>query len=348
MAYTTVNKPDSVFKVKLYTGNGSSNAITGVGFQPDFVWLKNRGSTGDNLVQDVVRGPNKDIRTNLNSAESDNGTTHLNSFDSDGFTLGGTGGHSNANSNTYVSFNFKAGGAASSNSNGSITSSVSVNTQKTFSIVTWTGTGANATIGHGLTTKPVMIWVKRLDASSNWKVYHREIGPDWTLVFNTNAARTQETNTWQSYHPTVSAFYVGSGTEENASGSPMVAYCFGEVDGCAKGGSWRPTGTGANGGFIHTGFAPEVVLYKRYTDAGNWAIHDRTRRPKNVNGFTIQFDEDVAEFSYENNSGYMDLLSNGFNLYGSSNGHNNGSSYYIYYAIGRPLVGTNNIPSNAR
>ena len=143
---------------------------------------------------------------------------------------------------------------------------------------------------------------------------------------------------------------MGAGvTEVNNNGSPMVAYCFGEADGCTKGGSWRPTGVAANGGFVHTGFAPEIVIYKRYNGgSGNWNIHDRTRRPKNVNGYTIQFDTTGAEFSYENNNGYVDMLSNGFNLYGSSSAHNDSGSYYIYYAIGRPLVGTNDIPSNAR
>ena len=350
MAYTTVDNPDAVTKVKLYSGNNSTNAITGVGFQPDCVMLKKRNAaSGDWIISDVVRGADKDIRSNNTAAETDNGSIHLNSFDSDGFTVGGTGGHSNATGNTYFSLNFKAGGAASSNSDGSITSSVSANTQKTFSIVKWTGNGSNATIGHGLASKPVMIWIKRLDTTSDWRTYHREIGPDWTIKLNTNDARVQETATFQSTHPTTSVFSVGAGvTEVNNNGSPMLAYCFGEVDGCAKGGAWRPTGQSANGGFIYTGFAPEIVIYRKYTAGSNWNIHDRVRRPKNVNGYTLQFDTTGAEFSYENNSGYMDLLSNGFNLYGSSGAHNTAGEWYIYYAIGRPLVGTNNVPSNAR
>jgi|TARA_R100000479_G_scaffold5969_1_gene2684 hypothetical protein len=346
MAYATVDNPDTVAKVKLYTGTGSENAITGVGFAPALTMIKSRDGTPSWVVVDKVRGATKRLKSDQDTAEGTE-TQMVKTLDSDGFTLGTTS-TSNANGTNFFSLNFKGNGSGSSNSDGSVTSTVSANTSKTFSVVKWTGTGANATVGHGLTTKPVMIWVKRTDASSNWKCYHREIGPDWTLKLNTNDVRSQETN-WQDTHPTTSVFYVGSGSEENNNGSQMIAYCFGEADGCTKGGSWRPTGQAGNGGFIHTGFAPEIVIYKRYTQAGgNWGIHDRTRRPKNVNGYTLQFDTTGAEFSYENNSGYVDMLSNGFNLYGTSSSHNDGSSYYIYYAIGRPLVGTNDIPSNAR
>ena len=260
MAYATVNNPDTVAKVKLYTGTGSENAITGVGFAPALTMIKSRDGTPSWVVVDKIRGATKRLKSDANTAESTEAQM-VKTLDSDGFTLGTTS-TSNANGTNFFSINFKGNGSGSSNSDGSITSTVSANTNKTFSVVKWTGTGANATVGHGLTTKPVMIWVKRVGYSSNWKCYHREIGPDWTLVLNTNAVRSQETN-WQDTHPTTSVFYVGSGTEENASGNEMIAYCFGEADGCTKGGSWRPTGVAANGGFIHTGFAPEIVIYKR-------------------------------------------------------------------------------------
>ena len=158
MAYTTINKHTAHFNTKLYTGNASTQAITGVGFQPDLVWIKNRSTSNSHVWQDAVRGADKTIYSNANSAE-DTGSTNVGSFDSDGFTLGSNGG-TNGNGNNVASWNWKANGAGSSNTDGSINSSVSANTTAGFSIVQYTGTGANATVGHGLGVVPKMVIIK--------------------------------------------------------------------------------------------------------------------------------------------------------------------------------------------
>ena len=160
MAYTTINKSTDYFNTKLYTGNGSTNAITGVGFQPDFVWIKKRDGTSNHQLFDAVRGVTKFLESSATSPDQTD-TNSLTAFGTDGFTLGSSGGE-NSNGNTFASWNWKANGAGSANTDGSITSTVSANTTNGFSIVKWVGTGANATIGHGLGAVPKMIIVKNL------------------------------------------------------------------------------------------------------------------------------------------------------------------------------------------
>jgi len=170
MAYTTINKPSDHFNTKLYTGNGSTQSITGVGFQPDWVWTKRRDNIGDHSLYDVIRGTTKRLEFNTEDAENTVATS-LTSFDSDGFTLG-SGGDSNGNTETYLSWNWLAGGTGVSNNDGSITSTVSANTTSGFSVVQWTGT-SNATIGHGLGQKPSMVITKSKSNSAPWLVWHK-------------------------------------------------------------------------------------------------------------------------------------------------------------------------------
>ena len=170
-----INKPSEHFNTKLYTGTAAENAITGIGFQPDWTWIKNRSITANHHLFDVIRGATKYILTNSSNAEATD-AQQLKSFDSDGFTVG-TNGNVNGSGNNIVSWNWKGGGTASSNYDGSITSSVSANTTSGFSIVSYTGTGANATVGHGLGSAPKMVIIKRRTGStSNWIVYHEGIG----------------------------------------------------------------------------------------------------------------------------------------------------------------------------
>ena len=160
MAYTTINKSSDYFNTKLYTGNSSTNAITGVGFQPDWVWIKARGATTDHVLYDAVRGVTKNLHSNTTDVE-DTQTDGLTAFGTDGFTVGADS-KSNLNSGTFASWNWKASGSGSSNSDGSITSTVSANTTSGFSICQWTGSGANATIGHGLGVAPKCILIKNV------------------------------------------------------------------------------------------------------------------------------------------------------------------------------------------
>ena len=175
MAYTTVDDSTLYFETKLYTGNSSTNNITGLSFAPDWVWLKERGGTGDNRFFDTVRGATNDLVSNTNDGEADSNTS-LTAFNSDGFTLGNEGGVNN-NTDTFVSWNWKGGGSASANSDGSTASSVSANTTAGFSIVSYTGAGAT-TYGHGLGATPNVIIIKKRTSDSgnnNWFVYHDKV-----------------------------------------------------------------------------------------------------------------------------------------------------------------------------
>ena len=177
-----INKPSDYFNTVLYTGNGSTQSITGVGFQPDWVWLKSRSDTSFHRLQDSVRGATKEIYTNATNAEGTDSNT-ITSFDSDGFSLG-TAADYNGSSRTFVAWNWLAGGTASSNTDGSITSSVSANTTSGFSIVSYTGTGANATVGHGLGVAPKMIITKARGTTNNWGTYHESLGNTDAVFLN--------------------------------------------------------------------------------------------------------------------------------------------------------------------
>ena len=178
MAYTTIDNPELYFQTKLYTGNGSSRSITFDGsenMQPDWSWFKARSEAYNHALFDSVRGTTKLIRSNQTTAEETHSTT-LTAFNSNGFSLGGGDAFTNANSVTYASWHWKAGGSASSNSDGSITSSVSVNTTAGFSIVSYTGTNNNQTVGHGLGAAPKMIILKNRSTTNNWCVGHGSLG----------------------------------------------------------------------------------------------------------------------------------------------------------------------------
>jgi len=175
MAYTTIKKPSDYFNTKLYTGNGSTNAITGVGFQPDWVWLKSRSEAStDHKLFDAVRQSPNFVSSNLTAAEA--ATSYFSGFQSDGFTVTGNNGQYNQSSATYASWNWLANGAGSANTDGSITSTVSANTTSGFSIVSYTGTGSNATVGHGLGSAPTMIIVKNINSTNDWNIGHSAIG----------------------------------------------------------------------------------------------------------------------------------------------------------------------------
>ena len=267
MAYTTIDDPTSFFNTVLYTGNGTTDhAITGVGFQPDWTWLKKRNNADDNILSDVVRGATKYLISNSTAVE---GTyaEGFKSFDSDGFTLGNAN-NTNQNTHTFVAWNWKAGGSASSNSNGDITSSVSANTTSGFSIVSYTGTGSVATIGHGLGVAPKLIIVKTRSYSSQaWPVDVRAV--DGILYLNETGAKGSYGNSspFPTTAPTASVFSVGSPENTNASSATYIAYCFAEVKGYSKIGSYTGNGN-ANGTFVYTGFRPAWILLKQSSTSG--------------------------------------------------------------------------------
>jgi hypothetical protein len=343
MAYTTIKKPSDYFNTKLYTGNASyGHSITGVGFQPDLVWIKRRdGASADHELYDAVRGTDKRIRSNLTNVEA-TGVNLLHSFDSDGFTLDDHGYINSANN--FASWNWLANGAGSANTDGSISSTVSANTTSGFSIVSYTGTGANATVGHGLGVAPKMVIIKNRDSATNWLVYHASLGNANSLVLNTTGA-SFSSGDWQNTTPSSSSIYLSGGDAINKSSSNQIAYCFAEKQGYSKFGSYTGNGN-ADGTFVYTGFKPSWILVKS-SSAGStgWNILDNKRDPENVMDTILQPNNSNADANDANK--YCDFLSNGFK-WRASGGETNGSgTTYIYMAFAeQPLVGDN--PATAR
>ena len=340
MAYTTINKHTDYINTVLYTGTGSELAITGVGFQPDWTWIKRRDAVANGGMFDVLRGVTKLISSSQTDAEQTLAQS-LKSFDSDGFTLGtGPNGYVNTSSSATVAWNWKAGGAGSANSDGSISSTVSVNTTAGFSIVKWTGTAANATVGHGLGAVPKMIIVKNLADSTNWNVYHQGVGNDGSLYLNSTQGKETYQPFWNNTTPTSSVFTVGSDGATNGSGDNMIAYCFVEKTGYSKFGTYYGNGA-ADGAFVYTGFRPQFTLIKPLATQ-NWQIHDTKRDGYNVKNDNLSPNNTAAEADNQ----FMDILSNGFKLRSST--YSASSTTYIYMAFGQSLVGSNNVPCTAR
>jgi hypothetical protein len=353
MAYTTINKSTDYFNTKLYTGNGSlPRAITGVGHQPDFVWIKNRDVGYHHQLYDSVRGTSAGVLySTLTDAEDS--TYQLSSFDSDGYTMGSNLGAVNGNGEDIVSWNWKANGAGSYNTDGSITSTVSANTTSGFSIVKWTGSGATATIGHGLGSVPKMIIVKNTQASENWIVYHSTLGSSKHLKLNLTDAEATTGGTWNHTNPTANVFTVHTNTNVNASGNSMIAYCFAEKTGYSKFGKLISNGSD-DGTFTYTGFAPKLVILKPNVtdDWSNWYMFD-TARDTNLNDKPLYANLNTQEAYYggspATNYAQIDILSNGFKIRRDGNwgGGGNGTEL-IYMAFGQSIVGSNNVPCTAR
>ena len=340
MAYTTINKSTDYFNTKLYTGTGAENAVTGVGFQPDWVWIKNAssGSNYDHTLYDAVRGATKQLYSNHTNGQYTE-AQGLKSFDSDGFT-NGTDAKGNSNGSTLVSWNWKANGQGSSNTDGSITSTVSANTTSGFSIVSFNG--QTGTVGHGLGVKPSMIILKCIAVSNNWVIQHKGLtgGMDENaLIFTTSAeigAVTAE--------PTTSVFTVNNQIAEN---NDNIAYCFAEKTGFSKFGSYVGNGN-ADGAFVYTGFKPAFIMLKKTSGTGDWFINDIKRNTFNVVNSQLYPNLNAAE--EDTNATQLDILSNGFKLRGTtSNALNSGSDTYIFMAFAEaPLVSSNGVPAVAR
>ena len=322
----TIAQGNKYFNSVLYTGNGSTNTITGVGFQPDFVWAKDRGTANAHRLVDAVRGVTKTLYSNLTDAEGTE--SGLTAFNSDGFTLGSATGM-NYNTEPFVAWNWKANGSGSSNTNGSITSTVSASTTSGFSVVTYTGTGSDATVGHGLGVVPSMIIGKNRNNTNDWRVYHTSIGAANILVISTTAASASG-GTWNSTTPTSTVFTVAGGANMNVNSSTTyVAYCFAPIAGFSAFGSY--TGNGSTSGpFIYCGFKPRWIMIKITSGTDDWYIWDTARNT--YNGLTLALYADLsnAEYTYP---AQINVLSNGFNLVGTGNGGNASGATYIYMAF---------------
>ena len=343
MAYSSIVKPSVYFDTELWSSVDTS--IDTLDFQPDWVWIKSRTNADTQVLFDAVRGVTKRLSSSGDAAESTR-TDELTAFNSDGFTIG-TGDNVNRASNNYVAWNWKAGGGqGSSNTDGSInTTYTSVNTTAGFSIVTYTGTGSNATIGHGLGVAPKMIIIKARNYAKDWTVYHASLGNGKWLELNGTAAEQTNSNRWNNTSPTNQVFTVGVDSGVNGSGYTYVAYCFAEKTGYSKFGSYTGNGN-ANGTFVYTGFKPAFVLTKKSSGSGNsWRMFDNKRPGFNSNSFKFMH----ANLNNAEDSGdVMDLDSNGFKIRTTSNDQNTSGATYIYMSFGQSIVGTNNIPATAR
>ena len=343
MAYTTIKKPSDYFNTKLYTGNGGTNAITGVGFQPDWVWIKSRGDTGWHSSTDAVRGVNKELYQNDTSAEATD-TDALTAFGTDGFTVGADNSY-NTNNINYASWNWKANGTGSANTDGSITSTVSANTASGFSIVSWTGNGSNpSTVGHGLGSVPKMIITKNRSSTGAWHTYHVSIGNGAEIYLNGTNAQSNNT-TWNSTTPTSSVFTIGN-ADVNTNGRTYIAYCFAEKTGYSKFGSYTGNGS-TDGTFVYTGFKPSFVLAKKTNEANtSWIMLDN-KRLTSFNPIEVRLFANLSSAEDDINTSYCDLVSNGFKIRKDDNNINDANDTYIYMAFAEePLVGDN--PATAR
>ena len=345
MAYTDIDKPSDYFNTVLYSGDGGTQSVTGVGFQPDWSWLKCRSTAYHHRLFDVVRGAGKNLRSDTTDAEQtvDEGIT---AFNSNGFSVKqGSTLEYNASGQTYVSWNWKAGGSASSNSNGSITSSVSANTDAGFSIVSFTGNAtAGATIGHGLGSVPSLILTKNRDSAYNWHLWtHAFSSYNDTIQLNTTAAKDTGT-LLNNTAPTSSLITLGNSAVLNASGEKIIAYVFAEKQGYSKFGSYTGNGN-ADGTFVYTGFKPAMVIYKKSSGAENWFIHDNKRQGFNPDNELLFPDLNNAEGTVNR----IDLLSNGFKATTSDGGINGSGATYIYMAFAEnPFVTSTGVPATAR
>ena len=351
MAYTTIDKSSLHFNTLTYSGNGrngttTTQAITGAGFQPDWVWLKQRSSTQSHQICDVLRGANNIISTNSTGAQVADSEI-INSFDSDGFTAGYQD-QANDTGQTYVSWLWKAGGAGSSNTDGSInTTSTSVNTTAGFSISTYTGTGANATVGHGLGAVPKAIIIKSTSHTSNFAVYHESIGATKFLKLNNEDVESTNNGYFNDTAPTSSVFSIGDeGNDTNGSGKTYVAYCFAEKAGYSKFGLYEGNGN-ADGSYIYTGFRPAWILIKGKGTAEYWHMYDNKRVGYNAAGGNRRLIPGLN--NAETTTIDIDILANGFKQRSNQNNCNGSGQGYVYFAFAEaPLVGSNNIPALAR
>jgi len=339
-------RPDKYFKTLTYAGNGATNTpITGLGFKPDLVWVKGRTATENSNIADSVRGAPKYLISSATSAEQDYAGKGIISFDSDGFTVfdENTGGYGVSHpSRNYVAWCWKAGGAAVENTDGSITSQVSANRDSGFSIVSYTGNATTgATIGHGLGVKPKWMIVRQRDNTSHWAVYTETEGAGRHLLLNnTNAAANSSAGYYFTAEPTSTVFTVGSNGGVNANGGDMLAYCFAEVEGYSKFGSYTGNGN-ADGPFIHLGFRPAWVMVKATTFTNiytNWLIWDSARdsyNPANKPLWASSADQESTNGvgGVEPNVLLCDINSNGFKIRTGNQICNSSGQTYIYMAF---------------
>jgi len=326
MAYTTIDDPSAYFQSKLHTGTGSEQAVSGIGFAPNWVWIKSRSNAHDHFIHDTVRGATKRLNS-LNTDAEATTAEGLKSFDSDGFTMG-TNGNINEDDETFVSWNWKETADAG------------------FDIVSYTGSGSAKTVAHNLGVKPDVIICKSRSGAEEWRPYFSALGATFGMRFNDTNAKDDDAGYWNDVEPTSSVFTVGTNAGTNGSSVTFIAYCFAKKQGYSKFGSYIGNGQ-ADGTFIYTGFKPAWIMRKKSSGAENWTIHDNKRDTHNVTFKRLLANDSGAE--YDSSSNQVDLLSNGFKCRASNDGGNADDGQYIYMAFAeQPFVTSTGVPATAR
>lgn len=360
MAYTTIDDPSAHHQSVTWTGTNAVNkVITNDGnsnLQPDLIWAKSRTSTSytdNHFLVDSSRGRLKGLVPNLANAETTTaGNTSENdllSFDTNGFTVGIVHATAalNAQDASLVGWQWKAnGGTTSSNTDGSITSTVQVNQDAGFSIVTYSSDNTSAeTIGHGLGAVPHTIWVKRRNSNNrDWAIYHQDIGNTGFLEFNSTDTITTSSAYWNNTSPTSSVFTIGTGNNSRVNSSSQIAFCFAEKKGYSKFGFYHGNGN-IQGPFVYTGFKPAFILIRTNSGFKNWYMWDNTRSPINP------VDESISITANAELAGYdpIDILSNGFKVRDADATWNSYNTTTYYWAFAEnPFVTSTGIPTTAR
>ena len=329
---TSTTQASDYFNAVLYTGNGTAISNNTVGFQPDWTWIKGRSGATNHQHFDSIRGVTNVLVSNSTEAETTSANT-LTSFDSSGFTVGSNTAL-NTSAATYVAWNWKASSSNVTNNDGNITSTVRASTTSGFSIVTYTGTGANTTVGHGLGVAPSMVIVKNRTSGTTdvWCVYHSSLGATQVIILNRTDATTTASTGWNNTAPTSSVFSIGTLADVNRSTNTYVAYCFAPVAGYSAFGSFTGNGS-ADGPFVFTNFRVRWLMIKRYDASGDpWWLIDATRSPYNQTTLALRPSASNAEDNGGNAN--FDFLSNGFKARtsGGQNGNESGATY-IYAAF---------------
>jgi len=327
------------FDVSLWTGTNiaASRTITGLNFAPNLIWSKARNQAYSNQLWDIVRGTGKELVSNSTAAEvTNNQYGYISAFNSDGFTASPgsvDNGFFNQSGATYAAWQWKGGGTGVTNNSGTITSTVSANTSAGFSIVTYTGSGALATVGHGLGVAPNMIIWKNRSAVQNWVTYHSSLGATGNVYLNLTNGYSADSTTQNNTAPTSSVFTVATSGAVNGSTNNLVAYCFAAVDGYSAFGKYTGNGS-TDGPFIFTNFRPRYILWKS-TGVGQWFIHDTSRSPYNYSDLELAAETSAAEYSASGAGAgqRMDINSNGFKVRTSNAANNQSGVTYIYAAF---------------
>ena len=344
MAYSTIDDPSLHFNTILYSGNETGRTLTGVGFQPDFTWIKQRNRSDPHILVDSVRGATKELSVERIAAEHTN-AQGLQSFNSDGFVLGNQV-DVNRNSTTFVAWNWKAGGSASNNTDGTVTVSLSVNTTAGFSVGTYTGTSANNTFGHGLGAIPDWLMIKnRSSGSRKWALWHKNLtGTNKYLAIDRDDGEQTDTATWQNTAHTNTVFASGGSGEVNQGSENFVCYAWTSIKGFSKFGSYKGQAN-ADGPMIYTGFKPAWIMTKQIDGSSSWIVHDNKRDPINPidEFFTVEEPDAAGDLDS------FDLLSNGFKVRTSNGDRNSDTNTFVYWAFAEsPIVNSNGVPNNAK